>query len=354
MDDLRWPELSTPWPRRLPGEAPRTSAEQLVDYPMTMYGLREPKPGPRWQALYDTLWPAYRSWFLSEGDAVRRDLPTSRRMLARHLPELVGTWERLVALTGHDETAARMLTLWDPPRFLPGCSQAVLDGPRPVLVRNYDYSPRLFEQVCYSSEFGDRRVIGTSDCLWGLLDGMNDAGLVVSLAFGGRPGSGPGFGVPLVVRYLLEVADDTDQACQLLARLPVSMAYNLTMTDDRGLTRTAFVAPGGPPDITAAPAATNHHGRTPEYPDHARSLHSEERLSRLSHLVDDGCGRERLAAAFLEPPLHSTAYAQAFGTLYTAIYRPDERSVEYRWPDASWRRTFDSPDETRAVTLHGT
>ena len=184
--------LGTP---RLPLNPPRTSA---------LHGIREPKPGPRWQALYEALWPAYRSWFLSEGDAVRRDLPTGRRMLARHLPELVGTWERLVALTGHDETAARMLTLWEPPRFLPGCSPALLDGPRPVLVRNYDYSPRLFDQVCYSSEFGDRRVIGTSDCLWGLLDGMNDAGLVVSLAFGGRPGSGPGFGIPLVVRYLLE------------------------------------------------------------------------------------------------------------------------------------------------------
>src|ERR671919_262374 len=69
---------------------------------------------------------------------------------------LVPTWRRMVELTGHDELAATMLTLWDPPKFLPGCSQAALTRP-PVLVRNYDYSPDLFEQVVYSSKFGDRR-----------------------------------------------------------------------------------------------------------------------------------------------------------------------------------------------------
>ena len=53
-----------------------------------------------------------------------------------------------------------------------------------------------------------RAVIGSSDCAWGLLDGINDAGLAVSLAFGGRKVVGSGFGVPLVVRYLLETCDD--------------------------------------------------------------------------------------------------------------------------------------------------
>ena len=99
-----------------------------------------------------------------------------------------------------------MLTLWDPPRFLPGCSQAVITAPEIAVCRNYDYSPELWERVVYSSRFGDRQVIGNSDCLWGLIDGMNSDGLVVSLSFGGRRGSGPGFAVSLVVRYLLEVA----------------------------------------------------------------------------------------------------------------------------------------------------
>ena len=61
-----------------------------------------------------------------------------------------------------------------------------------------------------------------SDCLWGLLDGMNDAGLAVSLTFGGRRVLGDGFGIPIVVRYLLETCDDVAEAREALARLPFS------------------------------------------------------------------------------------------------------------------------------------
>ena len=77
-----------------------------------------------------------------------------------------------------------------------------------MLVRNYDYAPSRMEGIIWSTRLAERRVIGMSDCLWGLLDGMNDAGLAVSLTFGGRRVLGDGFGIPLVVRYLLETCDD--------------------------------------------------------------------------------------------------------------------------------------------------
>ncbi len=54
---------------------------------------------------------------------------------------------------------------------------------------------------------------------------------------------------------------------------------------------------------------------------------------------------------FLHPPLYSAAYDQAFGTVYTAIYRPEEQCVEYRWPQDRWLRSFDSPEEVKTVTL---
>ena len=57
-----------------------------------------------------------------------------------------------------------------------------------------------------------RRVVGTEDCGWGLLDGVNDAGLAVSLTFGGRPQVGDGFGIPLILRYVLQTCTDVDQA----------------------------------------------------------------------------------------------------------------------------------------------
>ena len=111
--------------------------------------------------LFDSTWPAYRAWYLSEGLDKRPDLPSCRAAFSRHMPELVPTWERLVHLAGRGELAARMLSLWEPPGFTPACAQLVLQKPQRLLIRNYDYSPDLFEQVVYSSRFINRRVIGT-------------------------------------------------------------------------------------------------------------------------------------------------------------------------------------------------
>ena len=318
---------------------------------LTLYGIREQRPGPRWRALYDATRDGYRAWYLSEGDWARPTLRMSERMLREHMPELVPTWEQMVDLAGGDDVTSRLLTLWDPPKFLPGCSQAVLSGDAPALVRNYDYGPELFERVVYSSAFSGRRVLGTGDCLWGLLDGMNEDGLVVSLAFGGRPGSGPGFGIPLVVRYLLEVATCLAEVREVLRRVPVSMSYNLTVVDTTGEAMTAFVAPGQAPEFSVAAVATNHRGSLPEHPERAGSLRSVERQRRLTDLIAERPELDHLVAAFLRPPLHSTEYGRAFGTLYTAVYRPTEGVVEYVWPGDRWRRGFDSPDDTKTVVL---
>src|SRR6516162_5724170 len=68
-------------------------------------------------------------------------------------------------------------------------------------------------------------------------------GLVVSLASAGRPDGAAGFGIPLVVRYLLETAVTMKEAVDALGRVPVNIAYNLTMLDRRSDVATAFVRP---------------------------------------------------------------------------------------------------------------
>jgi hypothetical protein len=55
-----------------------------------------------------------------------------------------------------------------------------------------DLDPDEVQGVVACSRFL-RPVIGMLDGGWGLLDGMNDAGLAVSLTFGGRFTQGPGF-----------------------------------------------------------------------------------------------------------------------------------------------------------------
>ena len=234
---------------------------------LEFHAVAEPQPGAGWQARFEATWPAYRAWYLRDGDAARPSYPVARAALQAHMPELVPTWERIVELAGGGDVAARMLSLYDPPALVTGCSQAVFARPEPVLVRNYDFDPALLEGVIALTALTGRRVIGMSDCLWGLLDGVSDAGLAMSLAFGGRRATAPGFAMPLVVRYLLELCDTTEQAVATLARLPVQASYNLTMVDRSGAAVTAHVAPDRPLATGRALVATNHQ-HTVEWPDY--------------------------------------------------------------------------------------
>lgn len=316
-----------------------------------MYGINEATPGPRWRAMFDATWPAYRRWFLSEGPEARPSLAQAGAALAQHMPELLPTWALLSEQTGFDPLATTMLAQWDLPAFAPaGCSQVVTSDPTPTLLRNYDYHPDLFECVSISTDYL-QPVIGTGDCLWGLLDGMNGAGLAVSLTFGGDRRTGPGFGIPLVVRYLLEVCRDVADARDALRGLPVAMSYNLTLVDGTGSYLTAHLGPGHAAEFRARPLATNHRWDQPVDPDHAARYQSIERFDRLQCQIDARATPGQLADDLLRAPLHSRDYDRGFGTLYTAIYEPVEARLEYRWPGARWTRSFDSADEVITVRL---
>jgi predicted choloylglycine hydrolase len=171
----------------------------------------------------------------------------------------------------------------------------------------------------------------------------------MSLAFGGRPGAGRGFAIPLVLRYLLEVCRTVADVRVALTGLPVAMSYNVTVLDANAATLTAYLTPDEPAEFSFAPLATNHRGAVPEYPEIARSLRSVERRAGLVELSARRPGPEELAAAFLSPPLYRTAFSRAFGTLYTALYRPELGCVEYLWPGRVWRRYFDDPDASTEI-----
>lgn len=311
---------------------------------IALHAFREDLPGPRWRQLYAATWPQYRSWYLRPGTGCRPRVSEAEQALLRHMPELHPTWERLVEMTGRDATTASMLTGWNMPAFAPACSQVVTTAGQRALIRNYDYHPDLFEQVVMSTRFSEREVIGTSDCLWGLLDGMNSDGLAASLTFGGARGSGTGFGIPVVVRYLLEVAGTVEDAVTAVSGIPIAMSYNLTLTDRTGDYRTVYLAPDGVFEQRDCPLATNHRFDEPEDPAHARRFRSLERQAHLRDLLADESPPDRVATEFLRPPLRSPYYANGFGTLYTADYRPDSGEVHYRWPGTTWSRRFTSTD----------
>jgi predicted choloylglycine hydrolase len=296
--------------------------------------IDEERPGRRWQALFGETWPAYRAWWTAGGHAERPDRMAARAALEQHMPELLPVYEDLVSLAGDDDDAASMLALWNPPPFIVGCSQAVLpdrDTGRPVLIRNYDYDPRLFEATVYRSRWSARRVLGTGDCLWGLVDGVNDDGLAASLTFGGRQAVGEGFGVPLVMRYVLETCADVAAAADVLRRLPHQLSYNITLCDRTGAVATVFVAPDRPARVTDETCTTNHPGAV-EWPEHAAWVRSVERLAFLRELQAAGADASELASAMLEPPLLARQWDEGFATLFTAAYRPVEGTLTYHWP----------------------
>jgi predicted choloylglycine hydrolase len=308
---------------------------------LTFHAVDEPVPGERWQALFDTMWPAYRRWYLRAGDRARPPYADCVRMLRTHMPELVPTYERLVDLAGGGDLTARMLSLYDPPPYLSGCSQGVMLAPSPLLVRNYDYAPERLEGVILHTQWTGRRVIGMSDCLWGLLDGMNDAGLAVSLTFGGRRVLGHGFGIPLIVRYLLEVCESVESAVETLRRLPYQLSHTLTLVDASGASATAYLSPDRVAVLENHPVATNHQGKV-HWTEHALMTQTVERERRIAGLLGDITTEpQEFVNSFLQPPLYSTTYSRGFGTLYTAAYRPAEGQVEYLWPGSSWKHSFE-------------
>jgi predicted choloylglycine hydrolase len=311
--------------------------------PFTFRALQEDEPGPKWQAVFEERWPHYRTWFLQAGEAARPSYATSARMFRTHMPELLPAYERVVELAGGGDVAARMLSLYTPPPYLAACSQGAWSREGgPMLVRNYDYAPSRFEGDIWSTRMLERRVVGMSDCLWGLLDGMNDAGLAVSLTFGGRQALGEGFGIPIVVRYLLEVCATVAEAKAVLARLPYSLSHNLTVIDRAGGVLTAYLSPDREPMFRDVPAATNHQGIV-EWPEQARVTRTVERERCIVDLLeDDTVDAEGFADAFLKAPLFSTSYANGFGTLYTAVYRSATGRIEFRWPTHTWHLGLDN------------
>jgi predicted choloylglycine hydrolase len=307
--------------------------------------IDEPLPAEKWTALFQRLWPAYSKFWLSEGEQARPTYLECLNAVSTHMPEFLPVYERLVELAGGSDHAARFLSGYSPPAYFAACSQAVWHGAEPMLVRNYDYSPRAFDAVVLRTRWMGRRVLGVSDCLIGLLDGINEDGLVVSLTFGGRRVVGRGFGVPVILRYILETCSSVDQAVEVLQRIPCHMAYNVTVMDPARRHRTIFLGPDRPAVVTRSAIATNHQHQV-EWLDHARATSSVEREELLlKHLKKHPGTARRFISSFQRPPLYSLNFERGFGTLYTAAYRPLKGALELHWPGYSWNLFLDKFEE---------
>lgn len=310
--------------------------------------IKEDKPAEKWKDLFDKTWPHYRRWFLSEGYKARPGYLSSSSELGRHMPEIMPIYNELVTLVGGEDIKARFLSMYCPPAYMSACSQLAYTKGSNTLIRNYDYSLKLFEGTMLYSNWL-QPVIGISDCNWGLLDGMNSAGLSASLTFGGRKITGIGFGIPIVIRYILETCTMVSEAVSALSRIPVHMTYNVTLLDKTGAFATVYLSPDRAAIVDYVPIATNHQQYV-EWEDYANmtaTVHRKQYLEQL--LYDDKESEESLIKKFLAPPLYNHNFEKNFGTLYTAAYNVDNGLVKVLWPTKCVAQSFGTFKEERVV-----
>jgi len=312
--------------------------------------IHEQRPGEKWKALFDHTWPHYKTWFLSEGYLARKGYLTCYSEFKNHMPELVPFYEQLIELAGGGDLESRFLSMYCPPAYMSGCSQVAWTQGSNALIRNYDYSFKLFEgNMLYTNWL--QPVVGVNDCTWGLLDGMNASGLAASLTFGGRKVVGDGFGIPAIIRYILEIATSVEEGINILNRVPVHMAYNVTLMDARGNYSTIYLSPDRAPIVVNTQVATNHQVEV-EWGDYATLTGTIERKRYLEEMVTSQFETEAsMLKRFLHPPLYNTNFEKSFGTLYTIIYRVNALTIDVLWPDQQISQSFDNFREERIVPL---
>ena len=303
----------------------------------------EEQPGAAWRSLFEQSWPAYRAWFLRSGGVGQPGYVECRRALRRHMPQLVNTWEALVDLAGGGDVESRFLSMWCPPPYIGGCSQAVwfdaVGHEEPALLRNYDFAPLLLEGSWLATRWTGQRVAAMGDCLWGALDGVNEAGLAAALSFGGRTVSGEGFGIPLLLRHVLEAAHSTADAIKLLQHVPASMCYSITLLDRHDDWATVFVAPDRPTEVTRLRVVTNFQHEV-EWAQHAQATHAAQRRDKLRSVIDTPHTLHQATQALLHAPLYQHGFLRGHGTLYGAVYRPRSARIELLWPHERWAQSL--------------
>jgi predicted choloylglycine hydrolase len=291
-------------------------------------------------------WPAYQRWYLSQGEAARPTYAQCAHAIRTHMPELAPTFDALVEAVGGGDLEARFLSHWCPPPLFAACSMLTYTRERNVLIRNYDYPPLFCDNTMLRTNWHAPPVMAMSVCVWVALDGVNGHGLSVAIAFGGRPVVGSGFGIGLVVRYVLEFAASVQQAVAILRRVPLQLTYNISLVDAHGESAIVYVAPDREARVSGMTTAGNRQGET-EWPEHAAFCDTITREDVMSQSASDTTlGVPDLVQRFLTAPIHRSTATSTWGTVYTATYDCDHRAVELSWPDDRWSLSLDSFEES--------
>jgi len=295
--------------------------------------IREDTPGSAWRERFVAGRAEAEAWYRGTGRGAPPTAAECRAQLQRHMPELLGPYERVCALVGEDDLAPQILSQFRPPPLPHGCTQAVwLGADGPALVRNYDYPLEVVSDHFESTRWFGREVISKGQRPWGgCLDGMNADGLVASVTFGGSPTQGLGFSIILVVRYILETCSQVSEAVAALCRIPVALSQNVTILDKTGAYATVFMSPERAPSVSRTPVCANHQDSSASI-GLSRNVASSmaRQQAALRALEGSGATLAKLVKTFLTAPIYSRDASSP--TVYSAVYRPAALTVDYVWP----------------------
>ena len=313
--------------------------------------VNEALPGERFTQLFNHSWPAYRAWYLDEGESARPSYLDCITALQEHMPELVPLYKDLLELLDCNDLQARFLSLYCPPTFYTACSQLIYKREESALIRNYDFPSFLCEGTILSTQWLDKKVIAMADCVWGVLDGINDSGLTVSINYGGQLVEGEGFGITIVIRYILETCSTVQEAIDVLKRVPVHLDYTIALLDKDSNHATVFIAPNRDACVTMATTSSNHQEPIKD----GKALFLEDSALRLDTLNEIAANKHtnllQTTSQFLYPPLYRPHEVYESGTLYTAVYKPIQGQVHYIWPQQELTLAFDNIIE-QSVDIH--
>lgn len=317
--------------------------------------LSEDRIGPVWKRVFNWGWPGWNAWYSRRLDDEPVPIEKCRHMIRRFMPGYERVWDRLVEEAGGDDHVARFLSFWTPPRYLANCSQlGGTDEFGPFLIRNYDLDPIKNEATVLKAHWHGYTTIGMVEGMAGLSDGINDAGLAISLTFGGRPERGRGFGIPLIMRYVLETCRDVQDMLEAFRAVPSHMSYNILGVDRHGGIENVMVAPDRPLIRREDCWSTNHQLGV-EWPVHAQNTKTVERGELLAQFAASPYPSVGvLQVEFLKPPLHMRDDERGFATVFTAIYRPLTGSITLLWGDErhfTW--SFDAFPVRRIHVVYG-
>ena len=295
--------------------------------------IREDTPGIAWRERFVAGRAETEAWYRGTGRGAPPTAAECTAQLQRHMPELLGPYERVCALVGEDDLAPQILSQFRPPPLPHGCTQAVwLGAGGPALIRNYDYPLDVVSDHFESTRWFGREVISKGQRPWGgCLDGMNADGLVASMTFGGSSAQGLGFSIILVVRYILETCSQVSEAVAALCRIPVALSQNVTLLDKTGAYATVFVGPERAPSVSRTPVCANHQDASASIgPSRNAASSIARQQAALRALGDPGATLAKLTRTFLTAPIYSRHASSP--TVYSAVYRPAALTVDYLWP----------------------